>query len=65
MGYTKNPNEHYRRTPRGKWTLYNLSNDPGEDKDVANEHPEIVQRMAVAYEAWWAKVRPSLINEKK
>jgi hypothetical protein len=31
------------------WTLYNLGNDPGEEKNVAAQHPDILQKMVTAY----------------
>lgn len=30
----------------GEWELYDLDNDPGESKDLRNEYPEIVERLA-------------------
>ena len=35
----------------GKMELYNLEDDPREDKDVAAEHPDIVKRMWEIIEA--------------
>ena len=32
----------------GIWSLYNLTNDPGENTNVADQHPDIVQTMKVA-----------------
>jgi arylsulfatase len=46
-----------------KWELYDLKQDPGETKDVAAEHPEIVKEMAAAYDKWWDEVLPCLENE--
>jgi arylsulfatase A-like enzyme len=31
------------------WKLYNLANDPGEQKNVATQHPDILQKMTAAY----------------
>ena len=31
------------------WQLYNLANDPGETTNLANQHPEIVQRLEQAF----------------
>jgi len=36
--------------------LYDLESDPGETKDVAAEHPEIVARLRKEYEAWFKDV---------
>jgi len=31
------------------WMLYNLANDPGEEKNVAAQHQDILQKMIAAY----------------
>jgi hypothetical protein len=31
--------------------LFDLANDPGEQRDVAAEHPEVVRRLRAAHEA--------------
>ncbi len=36
--------------------LYDIDADPGQKKDVAAEHPEVVGRLRAAYENWWADV---------
>ena len=36
----------------GVWKLFNLQNDLGENKDVANQHPDIVQKMKTAYDKY-------------
>jgi arylsulfatase A-like enzyme len=65
MGYTERPHYHYAQTPKGRWALYDLANDLGQDRNVAEAHPVVVERMVQAYEAWWDKVRPLMINEEK
>lgn len=47
----------------GPWQLYDLAIDPGEKKDVAKQHPELVRAMAEHHDAWWRSVRPGLVNE--
>ena len=47
----------------GKNSLYDIDNDPGEQKNVIKEHPEIAQKMLKAYDSWWDEVRPLMINE--
>ena len=44
--------------------LYDIANDPYETKDVAAEHPEVVHRLRKAYDAWWEKTVPLMVNEK-
>jgi len=43
--------------------LYDIDNDPCEKKNLFNAHPEVVQNMLKAYDAWWDEVRPLMINE--
>ncbi|MBL9186222.1 MAG: arylsulfatase [Opitutaceae bacterium] len=45
------------------WQLFDYQNDPGEKTDVAAAHPAVVQRLAAAYDKWWAETRPLLVNE--
>lgn len=46
----------------GRWKLvngtelYDLRNDPAEQKDLSTQHPEIVARMRGEYDAWFADV---------
>lgn len=43
--------------------LFNLEVDPGERKNVAAEHPEVVAKMKAAYDVWWKESRPGMVNE--
>ena len=45
------------------WELYGMEKDIGQKQDIAAKHPEIVKKMSVAYDEWWRKVRPNLVNE--
>ena len=45
------------------WELYDIASDPGEKTDVAAAHPDVVQRLAATYDAWWRSVQPDLVNE--
>ena len=36
--------------------LYDMSVDPGQDDDVADDHPEVVASLRSRYEAWWDDV---------
>jgi len=40
--------------------LYDLTADPGQDHDVAADHPEIVARLQAHYETWWREREPAL-----
>jgi arylsulfatase A-like enzyme len=42
--------------PQLKFELFDLDSDPGEQRDLAAERPEIVNRMKAAYEEWFRDV---------
>jgi len=46
-----------------KWELYDLKADPGETKDIAAEHADVIKEMSAAYDKWWDEVLPCLENE--
>ena len=46
----------------GTWHLYNVVEDPGETRDLADEHPEVLQRLRVAWEQYAAEVGVVLSN---
>lgn len=45
MGQWKGVRRNAKGNPDGPIELYDLSSDPGETRDVASQHPEIVERM--------------------
>jgi arylsulfatase len=48
---------------RKQWELYDLTTDPGEQKNLAAAHPDIVQKLEAAYDQWWTDVLPGMDNE--
>ncbi len=36
--------------------LYDAGEDPGQSRDVAGDHPEVVERLRGEYERWWTKM---------
>ena len=44
------------KTVAQKWELYDLQDDPGETRDLAAAHPEVVAQMRSGYDAWFADV---------
>lgn len=40
----------------GAWHFYDMKADPGEEKDIAAEHPDLVRHLAAAYDAWFADI---------
>jgi len=47
-----------------KEELYDIRKDPGQQNNVASQHPEVVGTLLAAYEEWWGEVRPLMINEE-
>jgi arylsulfatase len=45
------------------WELYDLATDPGETRDVAADHADVVARLAATYGEWWHSVQGDLVNE--
>jgi arylsulfatase len=43
--------------------LYDIVNDPGEQRNVIDQHPQVVAKMRRAYDKWWGSVQPRLVNE--
>lgn len=39
-----------------RWELYDMQLDPGEQKDVAQGHADVIARLGGAYQAWFADV---------
>jgi len=46
-----------------QWELYDLQNDPGEQRNVFEANPETARRMEAAYDKWWEEILPCLENE--
>jgi len=38
--------------------LYDMNSDPGQTKNVAGDHPELVSELRAAYDGWWESLRP-------
>ena len=43
--------------------LFDMIDDPGQQTDIAQQHPQIVQEMRQAYDAFWKSARPRMVNE--
>jgi arylsulfatase len=46
------------------WELFDLKEDPGQENDVAAQHPDLVKESSSAYDQWWQEVLPHLENEE-
>jgi len=43
--------------------LYDMQADPGQKTNVIEKHPGVVKAMRAAYDQWWKKTRPMMVNE--
>lgn len=50
--------------PSPSWQLFDVTADREQKSDVAAQNPEVVQKLAAQYEAWWQSVQRGLVNEK-
>ena len=39
--------------------LYDVHADPGQQRNVAAEHPEVIARLRAFYEGWWTELEPT------
>jgi len=46
------------------WGLYDLKLDPGQIRDLAASHPDVVEKLDREYDQWWAQTLPLLENEQ-
>lgn len=40
--------------------LYDMTVDPGQQNDMASQHPDVVHKLRADYENWWASLEPAL-----
>lgn len=48
--------EQWRLVKRDKEELYDIHADPGQKKDIAAYHPEVVYQLHQKYEKWWGDI---------
>ncbi|UUO07770.1 arylsulfatase [Blastopirellula sp. J2-11] len=54
-------NQKYRLV--GENALFDMEADPSQKTNVIDQHPDVAQAMKTAYDAWWKKTRPMMVNE--
>ena len=61
--YTKeNAQFHWGVTPHDHWALFDLKNDAPCQHDLSAEQPEVVTKLAAAYDQWWDALYPTMIE---
>ena len=63
--YRKNAIQNSRFSLVENRLLFDIKADPGETKNVINEHPEVVAELRAIYDQWWQETLPLLVNENK
>ncbi|QHT71520.1 arylsulfatase [Rhodocytophaga rosea] len=56
-------NEQYRLDHQGK--LFNIRNDPGQEKDISAKEPQMAAQLRKAVESWKAEMLPNLTDDKR
>lgn len=46
-----------------EWQLFDLRADAGETKNVAAQHPDVIEKLDAKYDEWWDSIQPQLVNE--
>lgn len=63
----RSPRWHLVSFEKGRakhWQLFDIKADPGEKRDIAADHADVVRDMEKSYDRWWDSVQPYLVNEK-
>lgn len=55
--------QRYRLDSKGK--LYDMAADPGQNRDVAKDHPDVTRRLSQAVKEWRAELLPGLGKEDR
>lgn len=53
--------EHWRFVNDAE--LHFIPEDPGEQENVADQHPELLEDLRASYNDWWTSVHPLMVNE--
>jgi arylsulfatase A len=48
--------QQWRAVRYGEWELYDMTSDPGQERDLAQARPELVKELGSAYEKWFEDV---------
>ena len=46
-----------------EWQLFDLQKDPGQKNDVAARNPGVLKELETAFDDWWTRCRPMMVNE--
>ena len=53
---------HWGLSPRNRWALYDVKNDPGCRDDLHKEKKDFVSHLSQKYEIWWDSTYPLMIQ---
>ena len=45
--------------------LYDIKADPGQEKDLAKEYPDVFEKLRADYEAWWEDISPAFERQAR
>ncbi len=44
-------------SPQARWQLFDVIADPGQEQNIAEQHPDVVQQLSAKYDEWWASLK--------
>ena len=59
MGKESKSNKDAKRS----LALYNYRTDLGEESNIVNQHPELVEKLQEMYEPWWQVAKKGMVND--
>jgi arylsulfatase A-like enzyme len=59
---TDNAQFHWGVSPPGQWVLFDSKKDPACQKDLSAKQPALVKELTQAYDSWWDKIFPEMID---
>lgn len=66
VGVRQNEWKVSKRGPKAAWQLFNLNDDIGEEKDLSEQHPDVVRQMVEAAKQWSrSHTQPEWFDNKK
>lgn len=63
VAYSASKGQFHYEVTEGHWRLFDTQNDPAQENDLADNLPEVVEKMTAEYDEWWEQMLPGLDKE--
>jgi arylsulfatase A-like enzyme len=54
---------HWGITPKDRWSLFEVKEDPGCLKDLHQQRPNLIKHLSQEYEKWWESIYPIMLKQ--